>query len=64
VKYSDVQEAKAECHRFLKRVKALESTCTPEIQVRNWDLGPSPQCSAVKRASMDLTRALAKMRKP
>lgn len=54
--------AKAEAKRFLRRVEALEHVLAkdplPYISHHPTESG------AVRRASMDLTRALAKMRKP
>ena len=46
-----------EAERFLKLAKAI-----PAQEVE--DIWPSIQRASIKRASMDLTRALADMRKP
>lgn len=58
-----IKEAKAEAKRFLKRVTELE-----EMRARNkgdmWSAYGMKEHGAVKRASLDLTRALAKLRKP
>jgi hypothetical protein len=59
-----LQTAKEEALRFLKAVDALEdqkevSTIHAPAYYRG-----SKQTGAVKRASMDLTRALAELRKP
>lgn len=50
--------AVAEAKRFLEAAKAWQ-TRTPE-----YDWQGSKEGGAVKRASMDLTRALAELRKP
>ena len=47
--------AKREAKRFLERVQALEDRMAED----RWAI----ETAAVKRASMDLTRALAEMRK-
>lgn len=52
-------EAKTEAERFLKRVEALMNDPYDWPRVANG----SSRTGAVKRASMDLTRALAKMRR-
>jgi len=59
-----LQTAKEEALRFLKRVEELEQS--KAIRTENnrvWQLLPKQQ-GAVRRASMDLTRALAELRKP
>ncbi len=63
MKFENLQEAKLECVRFLKRVEALEKVTSEAEVMRGWWVGPRPECAAVKRASLDLTKALAKMRK-
>jgi len=50
--------AVAEAKRFIERAKALPPT-TPGI----YDYNPKEQ-GAIRRASMDLTRALADLRRP
>ena len=59
----NLQKAKAEAIRFLDRVKDLE-TCDSFGMVGARYYYPSKHTGAVKRASLDLTRALAEMRKP
>lgn len=57
MKADDIRAAVAEAKRFLDRTKgALEHV---ESEHRIW---PSPDVAAMKRASLDLTKALAKMR--
>lgn len=60
MRLEDVEEAAAEARRFLDRVDALTANVTPADA--RYHLSGSPETGAVKRASMDLTRALARMR--
>ena len=57
---------KTECKRVLERIKQLERN-EPEMfngpEQHSYFIG-SKQTGALKRTSMDLTRALASMRKP
>jgi len=57
MKLDDVKEAEAEARRFLKRVAAYKTEGHGETNY--W---PSPDRAALTRASLDLTKALAKMR--
>ena len=62
---SDIKQAEQEAKRFLDRVKDLrESGALPQVITKesNWGLCGSAGTGAVRRASLDLTRALAKMR--
>ena len=52
--------AVAEAHRFLKFAKAAEERILADQYAL---ISGSPETGAVRRASMDLTRALAKMRR-
>ncbi|HXE05179.1 MAG TPA: hypothetical protein VN579_04260 [Bryobacteraceae bacterium] len=56
-----VKAAIAEAHRFLEAAKAWERRIGDNGSIY-W--AASREGGAVKRASMDLTRALADMRKP
>lgn len=56
----NLNEAIAEAERFLVRAKAAEAA-TAALK-HEWDIG-GPECAAAKRASLDLTKALAKMRR-
>lgn len=56
-----IQEAREEALRFLARVAELEKVFKSSPIISNW--GGCAQSGAVRRASMDLTRALAKLRK-
>ena len=70
---ADVKAAMADAERFLKRCKELfavdVTTCdyrTNEHKTQKWNghkYAASKQTAAVRRASMDLTRSLAEMRK-
>jgi len=53
-----LKQAKSEALRFVKQVNALEQT-KPQYMFCG-----TKETGAVKRASMDLSRALAEMRKP
>jgi hypothetical protein len=54
-----IETAKQEALRFLKRVEELEKEWQPSTYYT-----ACKESGAVKRASMDLTRALAELRKP
>lgn len=53
-------DALDEAQRFIRLAKVLQQQTKGGMFLPS----PSPEVSAVKRASMDLTRALAKMRAP
>jgi len=58
------QVARAEAIRFLEKMDELEHLLsTDERQRKYWGIIGCPESAAVKRSSMDLTRALAKLRK-
>ena len=59
----DVEEAVAEAKRFIKKANALLNNNDKVMMPADRFWG-SKNSAAVKRASMDLTRALAEMRKP
>ena len=64
---NNILEAKAEAKRFLGRVGELEAAMQREWpnDTPSYTSGLLPrECGAVRRASLDLTRALAKMRLP
>lgn len=58
-------EARAEAVRFLDRLTELELAIVDlnRVTMKHWGIIGCPESAAVKRASMDLTRALAKLRK-
>ncbi len=59
-----VAKARAEAERFLQKVKEFEKRWRDDPEMRKY-LGVCgyAETAAVKRASMDLSRALAKLRK-
>jgi hypothetical protein len=61
--HANLAKAKGEALRFLEKVKELEKSDANESTSHSY-YWASKQSGAVKRASMDLTRALAEMRKP
>lgn len=56
-------EVEAEAKRFLDRLKKLKETDRYKADYAKYDVGGTPESAALKRASMDLTKALAKLRK-
>jgi hypothetical protein len=66
VKQKAVLEAKREAERFLLRVDELMARHAKDPSLRQYlDIGVgSREMGAVKRASMDLSRALTKLRNP
>ena len=54
----DISEAAEECARFMERVDAYRERHGHERVIVG-----SPESGALRRASLDLTRALAKMRR-
>jgi len=59
----NILEAENEAKRFLKRVNEVrESQCLDPNENTHTYMGGSKETGALKRASMDLTRALSKMR--
>ena len=60
-----IKIAVAEAKRFIQRVEALPEPAPYEVNGHTFMNDSFPRESgAVRRASMDLTRALADMRKP
>lgn len=62
MKSEHIEEAASEAKRFLERVDALSASLGGNL--KQLFGGYSKESGALRRASMDLTRALAKMRKP
>ena len=61
----NITAAKAEAKRFLARVTEWEKAQgTYEAHGYTFHNHTPKQCGSLRRASMDLTRALAEMRKP
>jgi hypothetical protein len=54
-------KAKREANRFLDAIAAVE--LTRKVPPPEWSLVPSKETGALRRASMDLTRALAELRR-
>lgn len=70
MKHSHLDTAIAEAQRFIDRARTLKAACTPAEPVRKLaglDDYIQPNCpresGALRRASMDLTRALADLRR-
>lgn len=61
MKYSAMMKAHSEARRLARLIEQVREQ-HPEF--KDYMVGASKYCSALKRASMDLTRALAEMRKP
>lgn len=61
MKTDKLTKATAEARRFLEKVEELELAKVPKSFGGYY---PSKHTAAVKRASMDLTRALAELRRP
>ena len=59
-----IVDAKREAQRFLKRVKAYEERYGSDTNFREYcHMVGFKETGALRRASLDLTRALAQMRK-
>jgi hypothetical protein len=56
-------EAENEVKRFLQRLKELKETEEYKAESSRYSISGCTESGAVRRASMDLTRALAKLRK-
>ena len=59
-----IHDAKAVALRFLDRVKDLDREAAALRNFTEFSTLPPRPAGAVRRASLDLTRALAEMRKP
>lgn len=65
MKVSNISEAKREAIRFLKRIREVEESDANEDKfgvIYEAYTCTSKETAALRRASMDLTRALSKMR--
>ncbi len=60
MKKDDLAAAVAEARRFIERAQALQSVYAKTGRDDNY---PLPERSAARRSSLDLTRALAKLRR-
>ncbi len=62
--YDNLVTAIAEAERFLLKAREARAVCEWRLKSREYDIPePSPAIAACKRASLDLTMALAKLRK-
>lgn len=61
MKIDNIIEAEVEAKRFLKRLTELKKSQANYFKEKKYTY-TSKETSAVKRSSMDLTRALSKMR--
>lgn len=70
--YKKIKAAKEEVQRFLQRIKEWEKTLSPSTNSANvvhtdpdsiYNYG-NKASGAIKRASLDLTRVLAELRRP
>lgn len=59
-------EVEREVHRFMARIAEVKDELKREQEPigRTWPITGTAATGALRRASMDLTRALAEMRKP
>lgn len=59
-------DVEREIHRIQQRIAAVKEELkrTQEPKFRTWPITGTAATGALRRASMDLTRALAGMRKP
>lgn len=64
----NIQRARALAQRFAHAADAVIRDCTYEYEMpdkrKRMSLSTGKQTGALRRASMDLTRALAEMRRP
>lgn len=61
-----IEEAMAEARKFLNRAAGLLEKAVAERKDHGYErvLSGSPESGALRRQSMELTRALARMRRP
>lgn len=65
MKYDAIMVAKAEAKRLIDRIEEWElSRKQYEVSGHKYFVHSPKESGALRRASMDLTRALAEMRKP
>ena len=65
-KYKDINEARHYAEKLLERIEEFENGDGKLFMIKGEDMHwpwPSRQWAAVKRTSMDLTHALAQLRK-
>jgi hypothetical protein len=59
----DIEEVEIEIARLSKRIDSLWKDVSKNDRERNWLYTYGKHTGAIRRASLDLTRALSKMRK-
>lgn len=65
MRVDNIRAAAAEARRFLQKVDAFEMQVSAHLRSGSKHYFSAPkEAGALRRASMDLTRALAAMRKP
>lgn len=61
---STITEVEAELRRFLSKLEALKATDKFKAESSKYTgVGGCPESAALRRSSLDLTKALAKLRK-
>ena len=60
----DIEEVEIEIARLSKRIDSLWESISEKDRENNWLATYGRHTGAIRRASLDLSRALAKMRKP
>jgi len=61
--YKKIKTAREEARRFLDRIKAWEVAIPEDADMNSIYNYGTKESGAIKRASLDLTRALAELRK-
>lgn len=65
MKYANILAAEKEAERFLEMVQRYRDRHAADSRFAMYcEMCAYKECGAVRRSSMDLTRALAEMRKP
>jgi hypothetical protein len=65
MKVEEIKAAKAEAERFIERAsECIEEQAKRSMSNNSWAYSCPKESGALRRASLDLTRQLAKMRKP
>ena len=63
VRTSDLKIAIKECERFLERARLLAKMIKEDVNGSEYPISFPKESGSVRRSSMDLTRALADLRK-
>lgn len=65
MRLDNIRSAVAEARRFIQKAEAFEAQYSEYLRgTRIYHFNAPKESGAMRRASMDLTRALAQMRKP